>query len=427
MSLFKEIIQNINKQLLFTFWVVSSITIFAQFPPPDVFYHFDETMGNIIEDHSGNGHHAWWYNYNLLDPGTTERTGWRPTEGRRGGAGYFAGDHVYCPNPCSAGSDLIVLATSDRIACDDEIPAHNDIFQQKLTHFTWSFWFKNDWNYLCEPGEPAHQCFEDNSGCAWERQVLLSTGWSNTGLILETFTGTSFPALIRLTIAGGDKEKRVTINANHPPFYKNKWVHYAIVFEGDGENSGNVKLYLDGILYSTANKDTEFGFLPLEGSMSAFGAQTGNSVTDFNIRMECRDNVSELCGVTEEQVGRLRYGWLARGWIDDLAFWSNKSLTQEELTAFNESLTTSIINQTKTINFSIAPSISNGTFRIENINAEYFDIEIFNSLGQSVSIINNTTSGQEVILPQHMKNGIYFVRLRNQDLYSVAKRIFLAR
>jgi len=407
---------------------LSGISLFAQVPVPDAFYHFDETTGNVIEDHSGNGNHAWWYNYNQQNPGNTERTGWRPTDGIRGGAGYFNGDHVYCGNPCSSGSDLVIFKTSALHSCDDEIPANNMIFQQDLNKFTISFWFKNNWNYLCESGAPAHQCHEQNSGCAWERQVLLSMGGGNTGLILETFAGTTFPALIRLTIAGGDKEKRVVINAHHPPFYENKWVHYAIVFEGDLENNtGKVRFYLDFNLVNNGERDTSFGSVPGHESSFVFGAQTGSSVTDFNIGGECWPEIRELCGITAEQVGRLRYGWLARGWIDDFAFWAGNSLTKNELIEFNESLTTSLESFPAPLDFSIAPSFSNGTFRIIQGNTENFDIELFNSIGQSVSIIYNRNPGQEIMLPEHLKNGIYFITLRKQGVRFEVKKFILNR
>jgi hypothetical protein len=389
------------------------IKVNGQVAAPDAFYRFDETTGNVIADSSGNGNHAWWYNYFGENPGNSERTGWRPTEGYRKGAGYFNGDHVYCENPCSSGSDMVIFKTSGLHSCDDEIPADNTIFQQDLSNFTFSFWYRNNWNYLCESGAPPHQCYEDNSGCAWERQVLLSIGGGNTGLILETFAGTSFPALIRLTIAGGDKEQRVVINAHHPPFYENEWVHYAIVFEGDPDNNtGKVRLYLDFELVNNGERDTPFGTVYGHEHSVVFGAQTGSSVTDFNIGGECWPEVRDLCGITADQVGRLRYGWLARGWIDDFAFWADQSLTKDELVEFEESIMLiddTSIDQVIINSFKVVPSFTTDMFRISGVVYNEFDVVIYNSLGQQVIKYHAVNSDQDLMVPSQLNSGIYLV------------------
>jgi hypothetical protein len=405
----------IKASLLITF-ILLAFSVSAQITSPDVLYRFDETEGNAIADSSGNGYHAWWYNYAGLDPGTTERTGWRPTEGYRKGAGYFNGDHVYCENPCSSGSDLIVFKTSEIHTCDDEIPANNAVFQQDMSKFTVSFWYKNNWNYLCESGQPNHTCFTDESGCAWERQVLFTMGGSNDGLVLETFAGTSFPALIRLTIAGGNKEERVIINAHHPALYENEWVHYAIVFEGDTvANTGNIKLYLDFELYATAEKTTPFGTIHGHTSSVVFGAQAGNSVTDFGIDGECWGQVYELCGITAEQVGKLRYGWLARGWIDDFAFWNKESLTKEQLVEFDESIELiddTNVDQYLRKSFSVIPSFASDQFRISGVEYNNFDVVIYNHLGQEVMDYRSVNSEQMLQIPSQITPGIYLVGVK---------------
>lgn len=403
----------------------------GEVPKPDAFYKFDETNGNVITDHSGNNRHAWWYNYNQQDPGTTVRTGWRPESGKRGGAGYFNGDHVWCENSCSSGSDLIIFKTSttEEATCHNEIPAKNDIFRQDLNNFTISFWYKNMWNYLCEPGDPPHACIDDNSGCAWERQVLIKTGGSNTGLVLETFAGTTFPALLRLTIAGGDAEKRVVINAHYPKIYQNEWVHYAIVFEGDAENNtGKVRLYVDFELVNNGERDTPFGTIYGHDASVVFGGQAGNSVTDFNINTECWGGVYDLCGITADQVGRLRYGWLARGYVDEFAFWASKSLTKEEIKAFDDSQEStvdapSLVGNVKT--FSLVPTFASDQFKVVAPDIQTFNLTLYNSLGQIITTYHAVHSHQVLQLPSGIKPGLYLVGLNQEGMQYGVRKLFV--
>jgi hypothetical protein len=404
-------------------------------PKPDAFYQFNETTGNAIADSSGNNNHAWWYNYNGENPGETVRTGWRPTDGFRGGAGYFNGDHVYCGNSCSSGSDLVIFKTSEMHACDDDIPANNAIFQQNMDKFTVSFWYKNNWNYMCESGTPAHACYEDESGCAWERQVLFTMGGSSSGMVLETFAGTSFPALIRLTIAGGNKEQRVLINAHHPALYENEWVHYTVVFEGDTvNNTGKVRLYLDFELVNNGEKDTPFGKIAGHTSSVVFGAQAGNSVTDFNIDGECWGQVYELCGITAEQVGRLRYGWLARGWIDDFAFWASEALTKEQIVAYEAQLAeayqgggTYLYNYIIQ-NFKVVPSFATSQFRISGVEFENFNVTMYNLTGQVVQRYQSVHAEQTLSIPSDLKSGIYLVGIERDGIkYGVRKLVITNR
>jgi hypothetical protein len=415
--------------LTIAFFISSEIT--AQVAPPDVFYRFDETAGNVVADSSGNQNHGWWYNYNGENPGETERTGWRPTEGYRKGAAYFNGDHVWCENSCSSGSDMLIFKTSELNECDDNIPASNAVFQQDMTNFTISFWYKNNWDYLCESGSPNHECIEDESGCAWERQVLITMGGSNTGLVLESFAGTSFPALIRLTIAGGDKEQRVVINANHPPFYANEWVHFSIVFEGDAEqNTGVVKLYIDFELVANGEKATPFGTVLGHASSVVFGAQAGNSVTDFGIEGECWGQVYDLCGITAEQVGKLRYGWLARGWLDDFSFWSTASLTAEELVEYDESIVVIDDTSTEQIDvkrFSVVPSLATNEFRVTGAGLIDFDVVIYNNIGQQVMRYQAVNEGQLLQIPSQITNGIYLVGIEKSGEKLGVQKLMISR
>jgi hypothetical protein len=326
---------------------------------------------------------------------------------------------------------LIIFKTSELHACDDEIPANNAIFQQDMNNFTISFWYRNNWNYLCESGEPPHACYEDESGCAWERQVLFKMGGSNSGLVLETFAGTSFPALIRLTIAGGDKEQRVVINAHHPAFYENEWVHYAIVFEGDSvENTGKVRLYLDFELVNNGEKETPFGTIYGHESSVVFGAQAGGSVTDFNIDGECWGGVYELCGITADQVGRLRYGWLARGWVDDFAFWANESLTKEQLVEFDESI--EVIDDTNVYryilkSFNVIPSFATDQFRISGVDFNEFDVIIYNNLGQQIMKYRSVNNEQMMQIPSQINTGIYFVSVEKTGQKIGIQKLIITR
>ena len=402
----------------------------AQVTDPDAFYTFDEAEGTQITDSSDNGFHAFWYNYNGEDPGTAENTGWRPEEGYRGGAGYFAGDHVYCGNPCSSGSDLLIFSKSNDEGSDvcmtGEMP-ENNIFTSGFSDMTLSFWFKNDWNYLCDVNDPPRLCFEDTTDCAFERQVLWTAGSASTGVTLEITPGALYPALVKVTINGGVEGEEKFINAFHEPVQDMEWVHFAVVFDGDSAaGTGELFLYTDTILQGSV--ETDFGYIPEDETSVVFGGENGASVTGSNVT-DCWGSVFDLCGITAEQVGRVRYGWPARGWIDELAYWRNAALTKEEITAFakiGSTTPTGISPIVYKSQFQVYPTVTDGQITFDKIGSEkFYTARIFNCVGMKVMKLNNVHQGMAAQLPSNLSKGIYFVELTDKNKLIGINKIIL--
>ena len=402
--------------------------IFAQLPAPDAWYTFDETSGTQITDSSGNEYHAFWYNYNGEDPGTAERTGWRPGQGYRGGAGYFAGDHVWCENACSSGSDLLIFAKSTdegSDVCMAEKP-ENPIFKSGFTDLTLTFWFRNDWNYICNPEDPPHRCYSDPGDCAWERQVLWTAGDGSVGLTVEITIGATVPAIIRVTINGGVEGGAKAVNVAYDNIIFKKWVHFAIVFDGDPiAGTGLLSLYLDGMFQKSVA--TDFGTVPEDETAVVFGGENGTSVSGMNVT-DCWGAIYELCGITAEQVGRVRYGWPARGWIDELAYWKDVILTEEQITEFariGDTTETSVPGFIKE-KFDVYPSVTNGDLTFRNVsNSVFCSAVIINMMGQKVLEINRITEGDTFRLSSALSRGVYFVELRENDVRTSVRKIIL--
>lgn len=408
--------------------LASANRVFTQVPAPDAWYTFDETSGTQITDSSGNGNHAFWYNYEGLDPGTTERTGWRPGKGYRGGAGYFAGDHSDCVNACSSGSDLLIFSASADEGSDVCMTGKpgNTIFKSGFTDLTLSFWFRNDWNYLCGVNDPPHRCYSDPGDCAWERQVLWSAGDASTGLTAEITIGATVPSIIKVTINGGVEGGAKSVNVAYDNILIKEWVHFGIVFDGDaGAGTGVLNLYLDGVFQKSV--ETDFGIVPEDETAVVFGGENGASVSGMNVT-DCWGEVYELCGITAEEVGRVRFGWPARGWIDELAYWKDVVLTEEQIAEFarvGDTTGTSVPNIIQR-QFDVYPSVTNGEFTFRNVNnSMHCSAKIYNMVGQQVYELNHITEGQTIRISSALSKGIYFIDLRENNVRTSVRKIIL--
>jgi hypothetical protein len=420
-----------KNSLIFLILLLSALAnkVFTQVPVPDAWYTFDETSGTQITDSSGNGYHAFWYNYEGEDPGTAERTGWRPDQGYRGGAGYFAGDHSDCVNACSSGSDLLIfsksLNTGSDVCMTGDMP-ENPIFKSGFTDLTLAFWFRNGWNYLCDPGDPVHACYSDPGDCAWERQVLWTAGDGGKGLTMEITPGALYPALVKVTINGGVEGGAKFINAFYEPVQNKEWVHFAVVFNGDSiAGTGEMKLYLDGILQNTVS--TDFGYVPEDETAVVFGGENGASVSGKNVT-DCWGEVYELCGITAEEVGRVRFGWPARGWIDELAYWKNKVLTEEEIIEFARIGETpgTTVPPVHSLEFDLYPSVTSGRLTFRNINPSAINsVSFYNTVGQQVFSVHRVIEGQIIQLPSDLSGGVYIVCLTENNARVAVRKIIL--
>jgi hypothetical protein len=407
-----------KKLYLFLFIIIIPFLLTAQVPAPDAWYTFDETSGTQITDSSGNDYHAYWFNWNDEDPGTAARTGWRPAEGYRGGAGYFAGDHVDCEQSCSSGSDLLVFSAAGSGAdCMADMPVNN-LFQSGFTDMTLTFWFKNDWNYLCDVDDPNHTCGEDPGDCAWERAVLWSAGDGSTGLTVVITPGALYPSLVKATINSDTNTTAVTVTAFHEPVQNKEWVHFAIVFDGDeGAGTGELRVYLDNVMATP--QATAFATISADDAAVVFGGETENSVSGFNVTGHCWGSVDDKYpGCPKpEWVGTVRYGWPARGWIDELAYWKDKALTQEEIAEFaraGDTTGTNLVNQLRYSDIDVYPTLTEGYISVRNLDQlRSYQAVIINTLGQKVRIVSTLKDDQRILL-DGLEKGLYMICIRDE-------------
>jgi hypothetical protein len=408
-----------KKLYFFLFSIILPQFLVAQVPPPDAWYTFDESSGTQITDSSGSGNHAYWFNWNGEDPGTALRTGWRPNEGYRGGAGYFAGDHVDCEQSCSSGSDLIIFSAAVQGAdCMAGMPVNN-IFQSGFTDLTLAFWFKNDWNYLCESGSTSHTCAEDPGDCAWERAVLWSSGDGSDGIVIELTLGATVPAYAKVTINGGVEGQAKSVNVPYDPILFMKWVHFAIVFDGDeGAGTGLLSVYFDGEFQKSVA--TEFGTVPADSDAVVFGGETGSSVTGHSVSGHCWGDVDQnYPGCPKPSwTGTVRDGWPVRGWIDELAYWKNQVLTKEQIKEFARIGDTTGIDLVKQPRYSVIdvyPTLTEDYIYVRNLDpSRSYQSVIYNALGQRVGTESTLINDKRIELGG-LGKGLYIIHIRDNE------------
>jgi hypothetical protein len=403
--------------------------LWAQVPAPDAFYTFDEADGTLMADSSGNTHSAYWYNYFGEDPGSPETStaGWRPTEGYRNGAAYLSGDHAVCPEDCpdpgsncscSSGTDLLMFSEDQNPtgACDDNLvsPSTNTLFRGSSDSFTVAFWFKNDWNYLCADPSQRRLCYTSDNDCAFERQVLYTAGNGDEGITMAIEPGATFPALLRVWIKGGAATTVTTMVDTASSIWDREWLHIAVTFAGDGNSAGTAKLYLDGV--ERRMGATDFGTVTIGGSSTVFGGESGTSVSGFNVTA-CWGNVDNLaCGITAQYYSTIRYGWPARGWLDELAYWKGKTLTTEQIETFadigNRTTPTSLSDK-QTETFDLFPSPSLGSIHLRGLReGQTYEALLVNAMGQVLKRYPDVSEGNSFVLPPSLNNGIYYLQLR---------------
>ncbi|MGC9344815.1 MAG: LamG-like jellyroll fold domain-containing protein, partial [Bacteroidales bacterium] len=414
------------------------------------YYIFNETSGTQIKDYSGNERHAYWYQYWGDDVTTETRSGWRPDSGIFDGAGYLPGDHAFCPDncpdpesdcTCSSGTDLFIFssATDENSECDDATaPPSPDFFQAEQGAFTLAFWYKNDWDYFCPSSAPKHYCADDDSKCAWERQVLWSYGDESNGLTLEITPDPTYGAVLYASINGNVDGGAQKIGAVNDDILLNKWIHIAVTFEGnETEGTGVMKLYLNGEL----QRETETPFSKIESgnSSAVFGGENQNSVSGFNVNDYCWGTDNPWCGITPTNgtANTLRYGWPAMGYLDELAYWNDLALTVEQIAEFMENgcaecrpaTNTSLYKRDILQNAKIVPNFASSYISIDNVNTNRnFSVDIINIAGKNILSLENVSEGQQIILPDNMQDGLYFCRITDpQKAYVSVKKFVLNR
>lgn len=428
------------------FLMLFSLSVMSQIPVPDAFYKFDEASGNQITDASGNGAHGYWYNYFGEAPGAKGRSGWKPEQGYRGGAAYLAGDHSFgpenCPEEgkdckCSSGTDLLIFAPDTKLdsagnpaSCYQGILAKSAVYHKEYDALTIAFWFKNEWNYFCGSNEPLHYSYLDDSDCASERQVLYTQGDGTTGITIEVVPSATYNAVLKATINGGTEGQQVSLLAVNDSILFRTWTHIAVSFEGDSEaGTGIFSLFMDGKLEKSI--ETVFSVVPEEKSSAVFGAENGASVTNFNVSTcwNSEGDKSLMCGITPEYYGTLRYGWPARGYLDELAVWSYAALTENEISEFAISgLTTGASEVTLGKNYNVYPTIVKDYFSIVNLSAnQENNITVFNITGAKVIEVKNISANQRINLPSNLNDGIYLVYIKEKGEQSGMKKIILNR
>jgi hypothetical protein len=64
--------------------------------------------------------------------------------------------------------------------------------------------------------------------------------------------------------------------------------------------------------------------------------------------------------------------------------------------------------------FELYPNPSNGNFTLSGVSLDSIQIEVFNALGQSITLADSYQNGRyvEVVMPPYAAEGIYYFRIR---------------
>jgi hypothetical protein len=241
-------------------------------------------------------------------------------------------------------------------------------------------------------------------------------GDGTKGITIEVYPHATYNALLKATINGGVEGGAKELVAISDSILFNAWTHISVTFTGNTENNtGLFSLYLDGIFQKSIA--TAFDSIPADESAAVFGGESNGSVTGKSVNVDCWGDVDYLlCGITAEFYNTVRYGWLARGYLDELAIWKDKALTEEEILKFARIGDTSVgVNDIPfdgDNKYQIIPSPVKDYFRIGGFSSEGSNnVSIFNIDGKLVKEINNVCNDQQIAMPASLPNGVYLVRI----------------
>lgn len=387
------------------------------FPMPDQALTFDKNTTewvSTVPDGTGNNDALWW----TYREGTeTMYGGYRPEDGKFGGAWYMSGYHICCEEMASPSMDFILLAGSnnqkkDAIGFRDT----SELYHRGFESLTVAFWFKSDRDYSL-----GHTpCPPDQVGMH-EQELLFSLGSGNS-LAIQNFKGYYEVRLNHTVLDQAAETYKITYVYDGVGAANKEWQHIAVTF--DGINNGALAVYIDGALgvpYLGDPNPLETGLdsIPAKVASVELGAQTGGgpfgNVSDF----WGAKNVGEYCLTAEDTT--YRTGWPAAGYFDDFVFYKDKVLNELEINMLANSGISNLVelipDNESSVNASephlssyiVYPNPATDFISIKGMDAKLVNVALYDILGAKVLEREVNTSAPVDI--SMIPKGLYFLEI----------------
>jgi len=448
-------------ELVFVAFFINAQTV----PVPSAYYSFNTDwsttenhnaipidMGTKVDDDSGNGLYAAWYNYNSEFP--SKYSGFRKDEGKFKGAAYFGGYKSLCNgvddegnvidnSPAAARDVLFFAGNASKKAYASNVLDTSSVWQGVRKSFTIAYWWKSDkesndkYTNACPPdeepdwGEVETQfdggAFNGIDIICWYNYYKI--GWRNgsDGVDVSHQSDWFMPS-------DGEVPE------------KGDWIHVAVTFDG---STGLLTLYLNGepaIDYDdneSGNPNpiqtdyTQFDAVTFDEEIVSiargavlFGATNGASPSGKNSGGEFWGEVPQY----EDEYGYIedhyRMGWPARGYLDEFAYWRNEALTKSQIQyimshEIEELIPTGILNHKKADEdlLSISPNPSEGAVTIKINDVKGGKLSVLNIAGAVVYEQAVEPNINVVNLNMSLSKGLYIVKFESENRRSISKLI----
>jgi hypothetical protein len=400
------------------FMTINFQTVSGQFPVPDQALLFDEdyeAYNSFVKDTSGNNNSAFWWTYRK---GTNPMYGgFKPGEGKFGGAWYMSGYHICCEEMASPSMDFILLAGSNNEKKDAEgFKGESPLYHKGFKSLTVAFWFKSDRNYAgnntpCPP----------NPVEMHEQEILFSMG-AGTALAIQNFKGYYEVRLGSQLPEQTAETFKTTYLYNGVGAVEKDWQHIAVTFDGD--NNGALTVYLDGEVAQTYLGDpnpleTGLDSLNAKGASVELGAQTGGglfgNVSDFWPGSE----IGNYCLTAEDTT--YRTGWPAAGYFDEYVFYKDKALSASEIQQIYTTGICTLIGKCEPdavkpeilSTFKVYPNPAEGVLQVRSKDANKMDLAIYNILGKEM--LRRSIMNEEVVDISSLPKGLYMVKINDKN------------
>ena len=447
--------------LVFVAFFINAQTV----PVPSAYYNFNTDwfttdnhnaipldMGTKVDDDSGNGLFAAWYNYNSEFPSLY--SGFKAGEGKFNGAAYFGGYKSLCNgvddegkvidnSPAAARDVLFFAGNASKKAYASNVIDTSSVWQGVRKSFTIAYWWKSDkeltsnYTNACPPDENPD----------WGEEETHFDGGAFNGIDIICWYN-YYKIGWRNGSDGVDESHQsdwfMPADGNVPE--KGDWIHVAVTFDGstglltlylngepavdfDGNESGNPNPIQTGYTQFDAVTFDEDVVHTARGAV-LFGATNGASPSGKNSGGEFWGEVPQYEGKFGYIEDHYRMGWAARGYLDEFAYWRDVALTKDQIQYIMSNeieglISTGILNHKKADSelMKISPNPSEGSVTIK----------INNNTGGMLSVVNMTGAVvyQQVVEPTvnvidlnlSLSKGLYIVKFESEGHSSFSKLI----
>jgi hypothetical protein len=389
----------------------------GQFPVPDQALIFDEDYtdyNSFVKDTSGNNNDAFWWTYRK---GRDDMYGgFKPGEGKFGGAWYMSGYHICCEEMASPSMDFILLAGNQNAIKDAEgFTGESELYHQGFDSLTVAFWFKSDRDYAgtntpCPPNQTEMH----------EQEILFSMG-SGSGIGIQNFKG-YYEVRIGKSLEGSNETKKITYLYTGAGAVNKEWQHIAVTY--DAGNKGALAVYLNGEIATTYLGDpnpleTEFGEIPASSSSSEIGAQNNGGLFGNVPGFFTTSYIGRHC-ITEEDT-TYRTGWPASGYFDEYVFYKNKVLSPAEIQQIYTTGICSLIGKCEPdavkprfiSQYKVYPNPAERILQVTSRDENQMNLAIYNMLGKEM--LRKSIMNEEIVDISSLPKGLYLVKINDKN------------